>query len=473
MCRHRNSGGEGRVASRSQWAVAMVALSATFWLAAAASAKDEPSVLKSLGAALFGGSSKTVATPAAPPGEPPPDATGATHEQTKIIRPTEGESDWRLACFCLTKDGRIAAALSHPDRPAVAAAFGFAEGQPADKPNAAPAVAGELRLLDADGKLLKKWTLDFEPQAISVAPDDTLCLAGDGVLARFDLAGKQLARAESPQVVTARQDPKGLEARARATLEEQRNAYKQVITSLEAQKESLKGKEDKDLTDSERLTKQNIDRQIEMYKQIDARQGGKEISDAQVKATAAMLAKQDRRVNAIAAGSKYVYTTTRANKGYGFRVWRSDLDLANSKQIVDGLSGCCGQMDVQCCGDDVVVAENSRKRVVRYDSNGKQLAAFGKASREDEGDSFGGCCNPMNSRSVGDKLYVSESNGVIKLFNKEGSYEGVVGVAKVQVGCKSSIVDVSPNGNRVYYIDVNNSAICVLERTAGVKTAAQ
>jgi hypothetical protein len=25
----------------------------------------------------------------------------------------------------------------------------------------------------------------------------------------------------------------------------------------------------------------------------------------------------------------------------------------------------------------------------------------------------------------------------------------------------------------VYYIDVNNSAICVLERTAGVKTAAQ
>jgi hypothetical protein len=162
----------------------------------------------------------------------------------------------------------------------------------------------------------------------------------------------------------------------------QRNAYKQVVTSLEAQEESLKGKEDKDLTDSERLTKQNIDRQIEMYKQIDARQGGKEISDAQVKATAAVLAKQDRRVNAIAAGGKYIYTTTRANKGYGFRVWRSNLDLANSKQIVDGLSGCCGQMDVQCCGDDVVVAENSRKRVVRYDSNGKQLAAFGKAIRQ-------------------------------------------------------------------------------------------
>jgi hypothetical protein len=478
MRRQRISGGNGWVVSRLlRAAAAMVALSATFWLAAVAAAKDEPSALKSLGAALFGTSSKTVATQAALPGEAPPDATGATHEQTKIIRPTEGDSQWRLACFCLTRDGRIAAALSRPEQPAVAAAFGFAEEKPADKSadkaDATPAVAGELRLLDADGKLLKKWTLDFEPQAISVAPDDTLCLAGDGVLVRFDLAGKQLARAESPQVVTARQDPEGLEARARATLEEQRNAYKQVVKSLEAQKESLKGKEDKDLTDFERLTKQNIDRQIEMYKQIDARQGGKEISDAQVKATAAMLAKQDRRVNAIAAGGKYVYTTTRANKGYGFRVWRSDLDLANSKQIVDGLSGCCGQMDVQCCGDDVVVAENSRKRVVRYDSNGKQLAAFGKASREDEGDSFGGCCNPMNTRAVGDKLYVSESNGVIKLFNKEGSYEGVVGVAKVQAGCKSSIVDVAPEGNRVYYIDVNNSAICVLERTAGVKTAAQ
>ena len=50
------------------------------------------------------------------------------------------------------------------------------------------------------------------------------------------------------------------------------------------------------------------------------------------------------------------------------------MDFSEPKRIVDGLSGCCGQMDIQCCGDDFVVAENSRKRVVRYDSDGKQVS---------------------------------------------------------------------------------------------------
>ncbi len=89
------------------------------------------------------------------------------------------------------------------------------------------------------------------------------------------------------------------------------------------------------------------------------------------------------------------------------------------KRIVDGLSGCCGQMDIQCCGDEIVVAENSRKRVVRYDSDGKEIASWGKASRdaEMEAETFGSCCNPMNTRPVGDKLYVSDSDGRVRQFN--------------------------------------------------------
>jgi hypothetical protein len=418
--------------------------------------------------------------------DPPPDATGATHQQTKVI-PMGDDSDWRLACFCLTKDGRIVAALSRPEKPVVEGdgiieLIVSGDEQPAKKPlqakpepakpDAKAAAPGEVRLLDPDGKLLKKWPLDFEPQAVSVGPEDTLYLAGDGVLARFDMTGKQRTRSESPQVVAARKDPKGLEKRARATLEEQRDQFKQVIKSLQAQKEEINGKDDKSLTEEERSAKATLDQQIEVYKQMDS-QKSREITDAEVKATMAQLAKSDRRVNAIAAGVKYVYTTTRASKGYGFRVWRSDLDFANAKQIAEGLSGCCGQMDVQCCGDDVVVAENSRYRVVRYGPEGKKLASFGKSSRDGGGDGFNGCCNPMNTRAVGDNLYVSESNGLVKLFTKDGTYKGVVGLAKVRAGCKSSIVDVSPDGNRVYYIDVVNSAICVLERTPGVKTAVQ
>ena len=125
-------------------------------------------------------------------------------------------------------------------------------------------------------------------------------------------------------------------------------------------------------------------------------------------------------------------------------------------------------MDVQCCGDDAVVAENSRYRVVRYRPDGKKLASFGKSSRDGGGEGFNGCCNPMNTRAVGDDLYVSESNGLVKLFSQDGKYKGIVGLAKVKPGCKSSIVDVSPDRNRVYYIDVENSAICVLDRTTHV-----
>jgi hypothetical protein len=110
------------------------------------------------------------------------------------------------------------------------------------------------------------------------------------------------------------------------------------------------------------------------------------------------------------------------------------------------------------------VSENSRKRIVRYDSTGKQVAAWGKASRDGEGDTFGSCCNPMNTRAVGDKLYVSDSDGRGRLFTLDGKYECEVGKANVEPGCKSSIVDISPDGNRLFYIDVNHSRICVLDK---------
>ena len=61
------------------------------------------------------------------------------------------------------------------------------------------------------------------------------------------------------------------------------------------------------------------------------------------------------------------------------------------------------------------------------------------------------------------------------LVMQSGAYQNstwVVGVAKVRPGCKPSTVDVARDGSRVYYIDVNNSAICVLERTPAEKTAA-
>jgi hypothetical protein len=102
--------------------------------------------------------------------------------------------------------------------------------------------------------------------------------------------------------------------------------------------------------------------------------------------------------------------------------------------------------------------------VVRYDADGKKVASFGKASRDGLGETFGSCCNPMNTRLYGGKLLVSDSDGRVRLFTLDGKYEGEVGKANVREGCKSSTVDISADGNRLYYIDVNTSQICVLER---------
>jgi hypothetical protein len=380
----------------------------------------------------------------------------------KVIKCVDGLPGWTLSCFATTKDGKIVAVVAAPNaasRPWGQAAPDKSKDDAADK----KAIA-EARLMDADGAVISKWPLDFLAQAVNVGPDGLIYLAGDGWVARYDMDGKQLAKSESPQVAASKQDPAALERRAREQLEQQQNSMQELVKNLEAQKTELDGKSDDELTDEEKTTKKTIDRMIEVYKKQADRVKPQAITDAQVQQTMQQLASQERRTNALAVNDKYVFATGPASKGYGYRVWRTDLNFANPVAIVDGLSGCCGQMDIQCCGDEVIVAENSRHRVVRYNADGKMIASFGKRSRDGVGDCFGGCCNPMNTRAAGDKLYVAESDGQVKLFTLDGRYEGLVAVAQVRAGCKSSTVAVSPDERRVYYIDVNQSAICVLDR---------
>ncbi len=421
-------------------------------------AKLTPALKFSIGGPTLSGASQPAAV----------EAPGATHQQVRVIHPAEGENGLSLASFCLTKDGRIVAALSRASAGGGGAILsihlGASAGGSTPEKSAEKPSPGEVRLLDADGKLLKKWPLDFTPQAVNVGPDDCVYVGGDGTLARYDLEGKELARGDSPQIAAAKQNPKELERQARESLEQQQHMFDQLIKQLETRRDQLKAKQESDLKDDERQQLKQLDQMIETYKKMAANQHPQPITDAQVKALASQMAAQDKRINAVAAGAKYVYITTRESKGYGYCVWRTDLDFKNAKSVVGGLAGCCGQTDVECCGDEFVVAENSRYRVTRYDAEGKKLASFGKSQRDGVGEGFSGCCNPMNTRPVGDKLYVAESNGVVKLFSRDGKYEGVVGAARVQAGCKSSIVDATADGQRVYYFDVRGSGICVLER---------
>ena len=139
-------------------------------------------------------------------------------------------------------------------------------------------------------------------------------------------------------------------------------------------------------------------------------------------------------------------------------------DLTNAKKITANISGCCGQMDVQCCGDDIVVAENTKHRFARYDRDGKELAAGGKRGKETDPGCFGGCCNPMNVKACGADVLTAESEGIIKKFGPTGEFKGIVGSVKISGGCKNVAVGSNPDASRVYFCDQPGSRVLILAK---------
>lgn len=411
--------------------------------------KKATSVTRVLRAAtrVFVGEAAPAAIEAAP--------AGVTHEQVRLIQPAKDEPGLMLKSFCLRSDGKLVTLLDG------GAPVWGAVPAPNQNANAKPAGC-EVRIVDGDGNVLQSFPVDFSGHSVNVGPDGNIYVGGNGVVAKYDADGKQLLRADAPNMTADSQSEEALRRRAIETVAEQKSVYSDAIANLEKQKQELAGKSDEELTDEQREIKPNIDSLIEAYKQAMAQQ--QEPTEERIKQIMEQLASRQKTINAIAANDKYVFVTCSAPKGYGYVVWRTDLDFKNPVMTVEGLRGCCGQMDVQCCGEELVVAENSRHRVVRFDADGKEVLSFGKRSRDGIGEGFGHCCNPMNTRLVGDKLYVAESDGSVKLFSQEGAFLALIGKANVQPGCKSSIVAATPDGERVYYFDVQKSGICVLER---------
>lgn len=106
---------------------------------------------------------------------------------------------------------------------------------------------------------------------------------------------------------------------------------------------------------------------------------------------------------------------------------------------------------------------NARKRVVGYDRDGKELAAWGNNDRKAI-DGFGSCCNPMCIRFGADgTVYTSESNlGHVKRFTPDGKFLGLVGTVEIVPGCKHVPIGIADNG-RVYMLDQTRSHVIVME----------
>ena len=153
-------------------------------------------------------------------------------------------------------------------------------------------------------------------------------------------------------------------------------------------------------------------------------------------------------------------------------IYRFNRDLTEAKKIIEQQYGCCSHIDMQVMNGELLIAENSRHRVNRFDLDGKSLGRWGKRDRTGiEG--FAACCNPVNiDIGPGNVLYTAESGiGRIKKYTPEGEYLGVVGyvdTTEFDSGSRLAAqtcyipIEVNKDASRVYVMDVRANLIRVL-----------
>lgn len=391
-----------------------------------------------------------------------------THEQTAVID-FGGERPTQLNTFCLGVDGRLYAACGRfvPEMTP-----GEANGL-ASLNRGGP--SAEIRVFDAEGKPQKTWPLDFTPQALA-AVEGGLIVAGEGRLAEFDFEGKLVRSADSPHVQKLPPLPEIPPPEKPLSAEEQKARAARLAAAKEARDRAQKALAAKmaelraaagDAGKREQLQKEYAELVREFSERsVELNEAAQTPRTKALQARAAQM--RQRSVSAVAVGEKDVFIACPMAQGFGFAIWRTDHSFGEGRLIAEGLRGCCGQMDIQARGQQVFVAENARKRVVVYDREGKQLAAWGESQRGGL-DGFGSCCNPMNLRfnPAGELITSEASLGRLKRYTPEGQLLGLVGTATVEGGCKNVAVDLSPDGNRCYVMDLGKNRICVLSAKAG------
>ncbi|MGI9467146.1 MAG: hypothetical protein ACR2OA_08505 [Rubripirellula sp.] len=389
----------------------------------------------------------------------------STHAQTGIIQFTGASSVLKVNAFCLNNQGQIIAVCGNGP--------------------------GEVRVANDDGKILNSWKVNVKPESVGVAEDDTILVGGEGKLFRFAPNGKLITKVASPHAARLRDSKAQLRSEALATLKRSMTArdpiamaesrvtsYENMLTQLKTRKESgtLNASE-------ERLIKMLPDLMERYQKQVDdlkraaldsdepETKSDTEPTEAQINSLVDSMIRTKMRVSSISSTGNHLFVTTRGTTGYGYDVWKMDLQFKDAAVIVSGLSGCCGQMDVQCCESGIYVAENSRDRVVHYDINGTEINKWGKSDRTGI-NGFTSCCNPMNV--CFDKkgyVYTAESgSGRIKCFDSNGALVSYVGDVDLVPGCKNVSIAVSHVNAKVYMLDLTRNHIKVMEpKPAGLK----
>ena len=156
-----------------------------------------------------------------------------------------------------------------------------------------------------------------------------------------------------------------------------------------------------------------------------------------------------------------IFVCSRA--GMSFSVFRFTKELADCKEIITGLRGCCGCQDIGANSNELYVVENAKHHVMRFDRDGRKLGEFGKHDPETlEG--YGGCCEPKNiCFSPGGVIYTAESNNFrVKRWSADGKCTLVAMVKSPNVGCVQVAIASNRDGSEIYFLDSVASVIHVL-----------
>ena len=370
----------------------------------------------------------------------------STHHQVSVIEIADAANPMKINAFCLDAQGQIVAACG---------------GGP-----------GEVRIVNDQGEILKSWELDVKPESISVADDGAILVGGEGRLFRFAADGKLLHEADSPHAERLRSGSEEIRKAAIANLQRSTRTVsaKARVQSYQSIIEQLEKKQtDGELNATETRMLKALPALVERYQAQAAKeeeQGDKPSgpSEEAIKSQIESMIRSKMRISSISSTGDHVLVTTRAVEGYGYDVWKMSNQFTDGKIIVEGLRGCCGQMDVQCCGKGIFVAENSRDRVVHYDLDGNEISHWGKSDRTGM-NGFSSCCNPMNV--CFDKqgyVYTAEASvGRIKQFDADGKLIAYIGDVDLVPGCKNVSIGVSPVNDNIYMLDLTRNHIKLMQ----------
>lgn len=373
----------------------------------------------------------------------------ATHKLTQEVK-LSGKNGNSLQTIGVDADGRVLALVAPPR--------GFSSGQ--------KNVTSTVHILDADGKETGTFTVDFHATAVNAGPDGTIFVAGDGKVAKFDKAGKAVGTpVELPFIADMLKNKDAMKAKAEKQVKDQKDSFTKMVQQYKDRLAKLEEKEKAAKEKGEEMSKSDAT-QLKSNRQVieSLKETEKYYDTITVQSVLDGMLGRVKIVNSVSANDKELFLVCGETEGYGYGLWRMDHDLTNSKKIMAGMSGCCGQMDVQCCGGDIVVAENTKHRFARYDRDGKELSTGGKRGKETEPGCFGGCCNPMNVKACGEDVLTAESEGLIKRFGPTGEFKGIVGSVSISGGCKNVAVGSNADASRVYFCDQPGSRVLILAK---------